>query len=123
MEKKILIISRDIFFHKLLKKLMEKNIKNCELFIYKSKREIDRISQDSKIDFVVLDGEFNSLSAFEVLRILRVEKRIIAPIWFFSDIDRKDYIYKAYAIGASKIIKKTFDPIEIVNDIANILNK
>lgn len=120
-KRNILIISNDILFPCLFETLLYRKISNLKIFIAKSIKDVDEMTADYKADITLLDSILDSVTSFEVMRHLRMDKQVKTPIFFFPDTKIEPYIYKSYVMGASRIIQKPFDPYIITDEIAIFL--
>jgi Response regulator receiver domain. len=122
MKRTIVIISSDILFPQLFETLLFRKIKDLEIITCKSMQEIDQKLDPSVVDLTLLDSILNKTPSFEVMRYVRMEKFVISPIYFFSEIHTEKYTYKSYVMGANQIIHKPFDPYKITDKIISSLN-
>jgi DNA-binding response OmpR family regulator len=119
----ILIISDDIIFIQLFTSYIEKERVDISIIKCENYQHIDEINDLSAIRLVFIDGNISTLSSIEVTRYMRINKKIIAPIWFFAEIITESYIYKVKEMGATQIIYKPFDPYEIFKEFNVIFER
>jgi len=117
----IAIISDDILFPHLFLILLKRKIKELEIVICKTFQDIDEKSKIKSCDLVLLDGGMARMSSIEVIQHIRAKQLIIAPIWFFTEIETESYILKSKQLGTSKIVSKPFDPHKVTDEIASLL--
>lgn len=117
------IISDDILFWNLFIPLLVLNSPAMEIQICTTYAEINKKFQESKYNLILIDGGISSFSSIEVIQYIRMRKLVIAPIWFFPEIQSDSYFYKAKEMGVTRLIIKPFDPYLIVNEIKNLFNK
>lgn len=122
MKKTVVIISSDTLFPQLFETLLFRKVKDLEIIICRSVQEINQKLEQSVVDLTLMDSILNNTPSFEIMRYVRMEKRVASPIFFFPEINTERYIYKSYAMGANRIINKPFDPYKITDDIAEFLN-
>lgn len=122
MKRTIVIISNDILFPQLFETLLFRKIKELNIILCKTILEIDEHVDPSTCDITILDAILNGVPSFEVMRYLRVDKRIITPIYFFPEIQAERYLHRAYVMGASRIIQKPFDPHILTDEITDYFN-
>jgi len=113
----IAFITDDIVFSNLISIPLKRELTDINIIICKSVSEINEQIKSHICDLILLDGNFASVSSIEIIEYLRKDKLIISPIWFFTEINTKEYIHKSILMGANKIFNKPFDPYSIVNDI------
>ena len=121
MKKTIAIVSDDIFFPHLFLILLKRKIQELEIIVSKTLQEIDEISIMKSCDLVLLDGGMTRMSSIEVIQYIRTNQLIVAPIWFFTEIETESYILKSKQLGASLIVDKPFDPHKVTDEIASLL--
>lgn len=119
----ILIVSNDILFPSLFETLLHRKISELDIIVSKSLYDLDETLYESTINLTLLDSILDQIPSFEVMRYLRMEKRITSPIYFFPDTNTPSYLYKSYVMGASKVIFKPFDPYLITDEIASFVQK
>lgn len=119
----IAIISDDILFWNLFIPLLNRNIPGVQTLVCGTYREIDKKTEKTNCDLVIVDGGLSNLSSIELIQYIRMKKRILAPIWFFPEILADTYILKSKEMGVNRIITKPFDPYLIVDEITTLLNK
>lgn len=122
-KKTIVIISSNRLFPLLFETLLFRKIDNLELIICNSIEDIDQKVNSLTVNLTLMDSILNSTPSFEVMRYLRMEKRLTSPIFFFPEIRTDFYAYKSYVMGASLLINKPFDPYKVTEEIADSLNE
>jgi len=123
MKKHITIISDELLFWNLIIPLLKSKMRDIQINVCNSFQEIDEKLNPKFCDLVLIDGGLTDMSSIEVIQFIRLKKNILSPIWFFPEIQIKAYIYKAYQMGASRIINKPFDPYWVTNQIVSMLDK
>jgi DNA-binding response OmpR family regulator len=121
MKKTIAIVSDDIFFPHLFLILLKRKIQELDIIVSKTLQEIDESSIMESCDLVLLDGGMMRMSSIEVIQYIRTNQLIVAPIWFFTEIETESYILKSKQLGASLIVEKPFDPHKVTDEIASLL--
>jgi DNA-binding response OmpR family regulator len=121
MKKTIAIVSDDIFFPHLFLILLKRKFQELEIIVSKTLQEIDESSIMKSCDLVLLDGGMTRMSSIEVIQYIRTNQLIVAPIWFFTEIETESYILKSKQLGASLIVDKPFDPHKVTDEIASLL--
>jgi len=123
MKPTIVIVSDDLLFWNLFTYSLSVKTLNLQIYICKSFDEV--IENESYKDsiLIIVDGGFSDMSSITVIQFLRMQKRTVSPIWFFPEIQTKEYLYKSQQIGVSRIILKPFDPILISEEIILLLTK
>ena len=123
MKSNITFISNDILFINLLSPLLKRVLPNIEIYNCSSFLEIEEKISDVTCDLILVDGGLTTVSSIEIIHYIRLNKHILAPIWFFPEIQTKEYIQKAKEMGVTKIIDKPFDPYQITDEIVSSINK
>jgi DNA-binding response OmpR family regulator len=119
----IAIISDDLVFYNLLKLPILKKNPNVQTHICRTFHEMTDKLGTIKINLILIDGGMSLLSTVEVIRDIRLIKRISTPIWLFPEIQTNEFISKTKEMGVDIIINKPFDPLKVVDDIATFLKK
>ena len=114
----ISIISDDILFPHLFVMLLKRKIEDIEINVYKTFRDMDESQKIRSSNLVIIDGGMSRISSIEVIQQIRIKHRIIASIWFFTEIESEAYIHKSKEMGVNVIVSKPFDPHKITDDIA-----
>jgi len=117
----IYIISEDLMFIKLIETMLERfsvepNIEKISTFI-----EIVNKDHSNPPDIIILDDIISGATILEVISYLRLNKRLLSTICFFS-IDVYDIKIKAYERGVNYFYNKPFDPKAVVIEIINNFN-
>jgi len=115
-------MSNDILFPQLFETLLYRKIKGVNVIVCKSIQEIKEKVPVHSANLGLLDSILNGISSLEVIRYLRMERRIVTPLFYFSDIQTEAYTYKAYEMGASRIIHRPFDPNVVTDEIVELIN-
>lgn len=117
------IITNDVLFENFFIPLLKTKANDIQILVchedHSAKDKIDK----TICDIILLDGGITGISGIEVLRRLRTKDQVVSPIWYFSEIQTELYEHKAMSMGASRIINKPFDPIQIVDELLSALNK
>jgi DNA-binding response OmpR family regulator len=72
-------------------------------------------------NLIILDLFMPKKSGFEVVQIIREEKKLKTPILIISRSHLDDTIQKAYTVGANDYILKPFQPEELVIKVTKLL--
>jgi DNA-binding NarL/FixJ family response regulator len=123
MKSSVAIISDDILFDNLLSPLIKQRINDVEIPVCRNYIDINAKVESTQCDLIILDGGISHVSSIELIRYLRIKKQVVAPIWFFAEIQNSEYFQKAMELGANRIIKRPFDPKVIAHEIGLIFNK
>ncbi len=116
MQKKILIVTNDNVFYLLLKSFLTST--SGSIICQRISKIVDLTAiVISEFSLIIIDSNLKSISAVEFVHILRVDYKLICPIWFFSEIQHTDYLKRLYIVGVNRIIEKPFDPINISKEI------
>ncbi len=117
MNRKVFILTNDNVLFLLL---------NAYIRAQSSAIECQKITSHHNFDFsevltssiILVDGKMTLISPLELIYKLRYEMKITSPVWLLSEINTSAYIEKAIQLGANKIIKKPFDPIDLAYETA-----
>ena len=123
MKSSIAIISDDVLFWNLFIPLLNRKIPDLKISVWGTYDEINNDADDSDCYLIIVDGGISRLSSIEVIQFIRTTKQILAPVWFFPEINTETYLYKALSLGATKIINKPFDPYVVIGEIISLLPK
>jgi len=115
------IVTDELLFWNLFVPLLSRSIQDIQIDVCRSFHEINEKMDAKLCDLVLVDGGMSKLSSIEVIQYIRLQKNILSPIWFFPEIQIKDYIYKAYEMGATRIVNKPFDPYRVSDEIVSLL--
>jgi DNA-binding response OmpR family regulator len=121
--KRIAIITENIIFIKLLKSLLDRKIPDSHITHFSSFPDIKEQINQANFDLILVDGIISGVASFEIINYLRHEKKVISPVYYFSEA-RQDYIrVKAYEIGVNYYYEKPFDPHKVTNEIVTNLTR
>lgn len=121
MKHSIIIITDEIIFPHFFINLLHLKMNDVHIEICDSFDDIDHKLATLNCELILLDGGVDKLSCVETIRHLRCVRETYVPIWFFSEIQREEYNIRILASGASRIIKKPFDPYLICTEIKTLL--
>ncbi len=121
--KTIVIISEDYIFYKLFEPVLKNKIADCNILHYSSFDEVKLQINNSKCDLIIADGVMSGVASFEIINYLRLEQRIIVPIFFISEVNIDYFRTKAFEAGVSIYYDKPINPFEVSDAIVNALNK
>jgi len=117
----IAIISEDIIFTKLLETFLKIKIPESLIIHYSSFLEIKEKIDNANFDLILVDGIMAGVASFEIINYLRLSKKIISPIYFFSEVHLDYFKIKAYEIGVNYYYEKPFDHHAVIDDIVTNL--
>jgi len=123
MKSTIVIVSDDLLFWNLFTYTLSNKIPNLQISICKSFNEVIENNNIKNSNIILVDGGLSDISSITVIQYLRIQKRTVSPIWFFPEIQTKEYLLKSQQMGVSRIILKPFDPILISDEIILLLAK
>jgi len=123
MKPTIVIITDDVLFVKLVESLLTRKIADLQIVLCASHQDLNEKFHDESCRLIIVDGGMSGLSSIEMLQYIRLKKHIVTPIWFFPEIQTVAYIQKSIEMGASRIIKKPFDPHKVTAEITFLLFK
>lgn len=119
----IFIITDNIIFWNLLKPLITRKMPRANVQVCQTYEEINSKIDSRNCDLILLDGGITSFSSIEAIQYLRMKRQILAPIWFFPEIQTDQYIHESKVMGVNQIIHKPFDPYVISTEISNLFIK
>ena len=123
MKTNIVIITDVSLFCNIFIPLLTSKNKSIHIDICRSISEIDKKIDFSTCDLILVDGGMTQTTSFEVIEFISTAKNSKTPIWFFPEIQTEKYLLKSLDLGVSRIIRKPFDPLKIVNEILLYLLK
>ncbi|MEW5907873.1 MAG: response regulator [Patescibacteria group bacterium] len=124
MEKEtILIIEDDKFFRTLISQKLEKE--GFKVLVASDSKETLKVLEEEKPVVVILDLILPGVDGFEILSILKKDKKTKdIPVIVSSNLGQKEDVDKAMLLGAVDfMVKVNFTPDEIVNKIKDIIAK
>lgn len=117
----IAIISENLIFSQLLDSHLKRKVPECAITRFPSFPSIKEKLRKSSFDLIMVDGIISGVASSEIINYLRLTKRIICPICFFSEIPN-DYIkIKSHKNGVNYHYRKPFDARTVTNEIAACL--
>ncbi len=116
MKTKILIITDVSLFSNIFIPLFRNQCTQCQIDVCDTVFKIDTLFNQNDYDFVLVDGGIAQLSCFEAIQHIHLTYQYNGPIWFFPEILTEDYIQKSKIMGATLIIPKPFDPLQVISD-------
>jgi DNA-binding response OmpR family regulator len=121
--KTIVIISEDYILYKLFEPVLKNKMADSTILHFSSFEEVKTQIDKSKCDLIVADGVMSGVASFEIINYLRLEQRIIVPIFFISEVNIEYFQTKAFESGVSVYYNKPINPFEVSDAIVNALNK
>jgi DNA-binding NtrC family response regulator len=117
---KILIISEDFVFITVMHRILNNHFPSAKIHHFQSFADIKNILFREKADFIILDDVITGAASHEVVSYLRLEKKIISPIYYFSNTEYHEEV-KALERGANFFIKKPFNPDNTIDHFKSTL--
>ncbi len=118
----IYVISEDVVFKALLNKILKLNLSTPLIVNYNSFSKVKSIVPGVRVDLIILDDVITGSASHEVVNLLRLEKRIPCPIYYFSYAEYEEE-KKALYRGANFFFNKPFNPGEIAQHIVYTINE
>jgi len=110
---KILVVDDSPFYLAMANKYLEEISDIREVYLCGNPYEVVDIIDDRKIDIVIMDLIMPELSGFELLKLIRSNRRYDdIPIIMFTSMDDVESYKKCYELGASDFISKPINVIE-----------
>ena len=116
----IAILSEDTVFNEITIKILKKTIEPVSFRVYTSLSELKEIKQGEKFDTVIINETIPGTGRGEVVRFLRANKKIVSPIYYFSN-SGKDTKKRVLLNGANFIFEKPFNPDEFIEHFKQTL--
>jgi len=113
----IMIITNDVIFPNYFINLLVGIMNAVHIVVCDSFDDIDDQLTNSNCSFILLDGALTRFSSIEIIYHLRYVSHTTVPIWFFPEVHNEGYINKSIEVGATRIIKKPFNPHVICREI------
>jgi CheY-like chemotaxis protein len=108
---KILLVEDDYFIIKTIKFILEKE--GYQVLV--AQDGLEAIEQlENKPDLILLDLILPQKNGFEVLEIIRKEKKIETPVLAFSNLAKSYDIDRALELGANDYLVKSELPVETI---------
>jgi DNA-binding response OmpR family regulator len=117
----ILLISEDFVFGSIVYRFLLNSFSKVTVIRCESFAEVRNVDYKEKIDIVLLDNTIMGAANYEIISLLRLEKSILAPVFFFSNIDVDKE--KAFQNGANFFFKKPLVPDQLIKQIESSINK
>ena len=116
----IAIISENNIFSNLLDSHLKRKLPECLITRISSLPAIKEKIRRSVFDVIMVDGIISGVASFEIINYLRIRKKVICPICFFSDAPNDYFKIKAKK-GINYHYRKPFDAHTVTNEIAACL--
>jgi two-component system OmpR family response regulator len=116
---KILYAEDDIFMQKLIVHALVRL--GYEVTTVDDGLEALEAIESEDFNLIILDLFMPKMSGFEVIEIIRDEKKLRTPILIISRNHLDDTIQKAYTAGANDYIVKPFQPEDLVIKVTRLL--
>ena len=119
-KKRIILVEDDNSTAKVVKLMLEVDGYEVEL-AKDGEKAIKALEQPA--DLVLLDLVMPKMDGFEVLRVIRKEKKLKLPVIVFSNLSRQKDIEKAESLGASDyLVKSEFSAARLKEKIKKFFN-
>jgi DNA-binding response OmpR family regulator len=117
----IAIISENLIFSKLFDSYLKRKLPECLITRFSSFPAIKEKIRRGDFQMIMVDGIISGVASFEIINYLRLRKRVICPICFFSDTPNDYSKIKAHKNGVNYHYGKPFDARSVTNEIAAYL--
>jgi DNA-binding response OmpR family regulator len=119
--KKILLIEDDKSTSKVVKLMLEQG--GYEVSVVADGEQALKVLANP-VDLIMLDLILPKMDGFEVLRVIRQEKKLATPIVVFSNLSRNKDIDRAIELGADDyLVKSEFSATRLKQKIKIFLNE
>jgi len=116
----VVLFSIDVVFNQIIKRMIEKTKTNSMLIIYTSFSDAGKISEQDKVDLIVVNDEIIGTSSYELISVLRLKRKISCP-FIYCGVSEYEGERKALMTGANYFINKPFNPDSVVKTFQDLL--
>ena len=122
-KKLILLVEDDEFLAELYATKL--NLEDFEVALATDGEKGLKIIKEKKPDLVLLDIILPKMDGFEILKIMKADKKLkTIPVILLTNLSQKDEVKRGLALGADDyLIKAHFMPSEVVKKIKQTVNK
>ena len=122
-KKLILLVEDDEFLAELYATKL--NLEDFEVALATDGEKGLKIIKEKKPDLVLLDIILPKLDGFEILKIMKADKKLkTIPVILLTNLSQKDEVKRGLSLGADDyLIKAHFMPSEVVKKIKQTINK
>lgn len=120
MSHKICIITSDEVFYSIFNAFLSRELRSAQIIKVGTMPEL-QVLKSFADGLVIIDAAIDDMRAIELIRILRSDLNVIAPVWFFALITNPRYAQKAFELGISRIFYRPFDPEVISQEAVNLI--
>ena len=117
----IAIISENLIFTKVLDAHLKRKLPEYLITRFSSFSAIEEKIRSSAFEMIMVDGVISGMASFEIINYLRLTKKVICPICFFSDAPNDFFKIIANKKGINYHYRKPFDANRVTNEIAAYL--
>ncbi len=116
----VVLFSIDLVFNQIINRILEKPGTDVKLINYTSFSDAEHISEQDKIDLIIVNDEIIGTSSYELISVLRLKRQISCPFIFFG-ISEYEGERKALMTGANFFIRKPFNPDSVLKTFQELL--
>lgn len=116
----IVLFSIDMVFNQIIKRIIEKTETDTRLIIYTAFSDARKISEQDKVDLLIVNDEIIGASSYELISVLRLKRKISCP-FIYCGVSEYEGDRKALMTGANYFIKKPFNPDYVVKTFQELL--
>jgi len=109
----ILLFSDDKVFTTIIKQVLESHFGADQTLTFSSFPEAKTINEGDAPAFIIVDDIISGTTSLELIRFLRVQKKIRSKIYYFSIVGSTEE-HKALLRGANFFVRKPFKPDEFI---------
>ena len=113
-----LIISEDVVLVSILRRFICNHFHKVIIEARSSFAEVKSLPVKYEVDLVFIDDSITGTANYEVISLLRYEKVVKAPIYYFSNADTEE---RALTKGANYLFPKPFNPNKLMNHIRSTI--
>ncbi len=118
---RVLQITEDFVFGSIIYRFLLNNFSSVDVLKCESLSQVRDIEISENFDIVLLDNTIMGAANHEIISLLRLDKKIVAPVFFFSNIDIDKE--KSFQNGANFFFKKPVVPDQLIKQIESSINK
>ncbi|MPL92723.1 hypothetical protein SDC9_38836 [bioreactor metagenome] len=116
----VVLFSIDLVFNEIIRRILDKTGTDAELINYTSFSDAGKISEQDKVDLIIVNDEIIGTSSYELISVLRLKRQISCPFIYFG-VSEYDGERKALMTGANFFIRKPFTPESVLDTFQGLI--